>query len=567
MPDYTPEQLKLLTDHMTDKSDMISKFSDILKQIARGADKHAQYLTGTGDYSDAAKLKQIQAPPTAGLAGANASGVSPFANAMSQQAGQGPLATQTADPLSQFKANMAQAPEQMGYPDSVGQQYNPNILNSLRLQAGVTPPEEEKKDYYAPMIDQLLNGKKEESTKEAEKENVQRKLSSAEEKVSRDEQKLKKDKSFEQKDASEENNEEDTDKLSLLAAQQAASNNQFGANILRAGNQINSALNLTPVSNDVANSLEKSANTPIEQFKEKQEQSANSLKIQKLRSEMADEKALSNPNSDISKLARDAMRKLGIPVSDTVSAKNLKASDVNLGKLLAMQETNDTKKFLAEQSKGDKAAAQEIQINRQMGPLRASLNNDPVIKPSSQNLASLNKAHSILNNNSLPLTSQTLADAEQDIASALTLRGLGATEGKIKRTELITIGRQIAELKQNIGNKPVDLRKEAPQIVEQIKKLNNALIEDYKQTINERMSGLIEDQQALYGDDPRYTKRLDAFKKLNTDRLLKGQTNVSIPSENGQDTVQIQDPSTGKIHLIPADKAQDAISAGGKLMQ
>lgn len=153
-------------------------------------------------------------------------------------------------------------------------------------------------------------------------------------------------------------------------------------------------------------------------------------------------------------------------------------------------------------------------LDRLMAGLGTRFENDPLLKTAQLNLASLEKAKNLLNNTNIPLTSQALSDAEQDIASALSLRGQGATEGKIKRTEIETIGRKIAELKQKIGNRPVDLRKDAPEIVGQIQRLNNALYSDYIDTINKRRGQLVDSESTLIGDKEA-KQRLQTYKKQN----------------------------------------------------
>lgn len=169
---------------------------------------------------------------------------------------------------------------------------------------------------------------------------------------------------------------------------------------------------------------------------------------------------------------------------------------------------------LAQNSLASKDANQDNMINRTMGQVVSRINQDPIIKPSEMNLASLQKSQSILNNTNVPLTPQSLSDAEQDAASALQLRSMGATEGKIKRTEIETIGRKIAEFKQKWGNNPaIDLRKEQPELVEQIKKLNQSLIDDYHTTISSRKNAVLDELQAVYGDNPKYQDRISKLRK------------------------------------------------------
>jgi hypothetical protein len=211
-------------------------------------------------------------------------------------------------------------------------------------------------------------------------------------------------------------------------------------------------------------------------------------------------------------------------ISDFIKAQTSKenklATEKRISEGKAETKTYRDKMFeLAKQRLDAHQKDQDAAINRTAGLMVSRVNNDPIIKPSEQNLASLMKSRAILNNTKVPLTPQLLADAENDIASALNLKGSGqVTEGKIHRTELQTIGRKIAEGIQKWGNQPdIDLRKTDPALVEQIAKMNNALAEDYVTTIQDRKNSVLDEYQAAYGDDPRFSQRVDnlrgTFKK------------------------------------------------------
>lgn len=184
--------------------------------------------------------------------------------------------------------------------------------------------------------------------------------------------------------------------------------------------------------------------------------------------------------------------------------------------------------------------ADERQSKRMAAQIVQRVNMDPIAKPSMMNLASLAKSKAILENKSIPLTPQLLSDAEQDISSALTLRGMGATEGKIKRTELVTLGRLVAEAKQKWGNNPgIDLRKTDPELVRTIEKMNQGLIDDYKITISERKQEIASEYGEALGDDGRIAKTLDQYKK-----------------EPKESFIERLDPKTGKTAIFDANTKQ-----------
>ncbi len=238
---------------------------------------------------------------------------------------------------------------------------------------------------------------------------------------------------------------------------------------------------------------------------------------------------------------RDVRRK----VMDSIEARQSREQIAGENRLARQDiaKANRDSNSLRRQELGD------ARTDRLMTGIGNRMENDPVLKPSMVNLASLDKARGILNNPSLPLSSQVLSDAEQDIANAMSLRGNGATEGKIKRTEMETLGRKIAELKQNIGNKVVDLRKEAPDIVEQIKNLNNALTDDYVDAINKRREQIVNNNKALLGNSKESTKRLDEYLKTNRlEPIGQSKSSNSNGFQAGQ-LVKVQ----GKLYKVGAD--------------
>lgn len=87
--------------------------------------------------------------------------------------------------------------------------------------------------------------------------------------------------------------------------------------------------------------------------------------------------------------------------------------------------------------------------------------------------------------NSQVLAPQTLAELESEISKALAGKGMVA-EGSIHRQTMMTAARQIAELRQQYGNQPIDMRKVSPQIVQYIQDTMKRLQEAYQGAMNDR---------------------------------------------------------------------------------
>lgn len=195
--------------------------------------------------------------------------------------------------------------------------------------------------------------------------------------------------------------------------------------------------------------------------------------------------------------------------------------------------------------------------DRLLSGLDNKIQGDEILKPAQINLESLNKSSRILNDTSLPLTPQSLADAQQDITSALSLRPNALTEGKIKRTEMDAASLEIANLIQKYGNAPVDVRKIAPKLVEQVQKLNNVLVDDYTDTVNNRLTQRVNSQKTLISD-PSAGARLDKYLQQNL-----RQKRQSAPSSDNSFPKQVRNVQTGKIATVTtADELKEANDEG-----
>lgn len=150
------------------------------------------------------------------------------------------------------------------------------------------------------------------------------------------------------------------------SASQAANGNQLIANSLRAGNAINAGLNLTPVSNANAEALEKSANAPTEQLKEQKKLMSDQNKLASEKMDLKDEAALSDPNSDISKTSREALKKFGVNLPDNVSASVLKKSGVNIGTLLGIKEKQKERELLGDALRDEKRTKEVDKLSKSL---------------------------------------------------------------------------------------------------------------------------------------------------------------------------------------------------------
>lgn len=135
--------------------------------------------------------------------------------------------------------------------------------------------------------------------------------------------------------------------------------NNLIADTLRGTERINSALNLVHPDYTGAEALKANAGRGVENFEKLQHGIKTGLELNKFKGELADKKALDDPNSQISALARNTMRSLGVNVPDHVSAGILKTAGVNVGSLLGIKEQAEGRKDVAKMYAQQKNEARE----------------------------------------------------------------------------------------------------------------------------------------------------------------------------------------------------------------
>lgn len=127
--------------------------------------------------------------------------------------------------------------------------------------------------------------------------------------------------------------------------------------LLRGTGQVNAGLNLIKPDTSGVEALEKTAGQPVTNYEKIQKGVENDLHLTKIKSELNNEKSLNDPNSAISKLARETMASIGVNMPENVSAGVLKQSGVNVGTLLGIKEGIEGKKELATIYSGQKKEA------------------------------------------------------------------------------------------------------------------------------------------------------------------------------------------------------------------
>ena len=324
----------------------------------------------------------------------------------------------------------------------------------------------------------------------------------------------------------------------LQQAQKLSNENQLIGNILKASNRINEGLSLTKVGDEAANGLIEQAKQPLERYKQHQEQITHDLGVNKLRTEFNNEKELNDPNSMVSKMTREAMTKLGYTVPEGVSAGILKQSGVNVGTLLGIKESNDTRKEVAKMYADEKK-----EVSRQSQEAKAE------------------KAAGLSDKQVDAVTTiDDALDAVKFIIKEKPKYHTGRIEGMAnKGGQFLNVDDpKYSAFRSQVGE----------QLAQYIKSISGAAV-----SVSERQA-LLENMPNIHDSDETFMEKAKltmAKLQKHRERLLsnlskQGKNVKAFDSEKTEapGAKKIRDPKTGKIHLVPVEHVKDALAAGGE---
>jgi hypothetical protein len=166
-----------------------------------------------------------------------------------------------------------------------------------------------------------------------------------------------------------------TDEDIMAEALDRESQNRFMATLLRAGNQAGAAIaggSGAQIKADYSGveALEKGVSSPVSRIKTLMDTEAKTLATNKAKSELGDDAAMRDPNSEISKMVTGIAQKVGIlKPGQNSSAMDLKNAGVNLGTLLATIEAGNARRDAAalarETSSNSKQAEREFKAEQE----------------------------------------------------------------------------------------------------------------------------------------------------------------------------------------------------------
>lgn len=165
----------------------------------------------------------------------------------------------------------------------------------------------------------------------------------------------------------------------LSDAQNQANKNRGMALLSRGVSQAIGGITRTKADTGTADTLEKDANSPVNDVMQKRSAATDKLKNAELQNKLQDELTKSDPKSDISQLYRDTMTKLGMPQGENISASSIEKAFPAISKVLEKQ-TNDANRaaMLSDKADTKKTADQDKAYTQMRKDLETFRGNRPV---------------------------------------------------------------------------------------------------------------------------------------------------------------------------------------------
>lgn len=284
-------------------------------------------------------------------------------------------------------------------------------------------------------------------------------------------------------------------KQNLLDAQSATRSNTLNANLLNAGQTINEAINRTKFNRDVNKNLEKQANMPVEQYKERQAGEKSDLDLLQQMYKQSTNAQLADPNSDISNSVRELFGKLGVPLPEGISAlavENTPQFDKLLGAKLKADSTKEAAVLRQQQHQDTmdqrKELAEKTNLSRDVRNLIGGAKRDKIFQ---DNLNRSNQVSRALGNLEIggKIMPQDLMDLE-----ALTISNSGANAGNSTGHErekrfATSLGLTLSEYLQFLSGKPIDIGKEN-QILQRFQELAKREVNNFRDSAKKRITTL-----------------------------------------------------------------------------
>ncbi len=276
--------------------------------------------------------------------------------------------------------------------------------------------------------------------------------------------------------------------------------------------------------------------------------------------DLNDKRAMADPNSPISKALREGAANFGINMPENVSGTQLDATGLNLGSLLTAKMHAEARKDAAEARKQQSIENRELRreqfeyrkskdIQRASERFSQYLEADPEMKQIKKEKLALGQVEKLIE---LSKGGNTVAAAGLGAKTARAMGEVGVlTEEDVARyVRSGALARGAADkLMKWIKGKPTDAT------LEEVRQISLAIKASFEEKI-----------QPMYD---KYANRLSRIYNIPLEEayyVMDARMPSPAPGVPAADTVKVKDPK-GKIRLIPKNRLQDALNAGGELVE
>ena len=338
------------------------------------------------------------------------------------------------------------------------------------------------------------------------------------------------------------------------------------AAMLKAGSMIGSGISgavskgKRPSSDIDTSSIEKLAGGKLEEIQGRRAGKKDEVSFDKARTELGDTKALSDPNSSISKLTGEMLRKLGMKIPEGVSAAQLKASGIDVDRMMNAKELSAQRAAAAQEARENRRFEKEkLYYQKNLDRIKSfgeKATGSPEVKKAEEQLAAANGIK-LLVDEAAKKGGQAVAALGPQLAKAMGEVG-ALTESDVTR---YVKNPQIAAGIMQTMDKSLK-GKLSPQDAENITRLVGILgkkAEDSRAKAYDLKVKQAQNTLKNEGIEPSFIKEaIDPFGYSGS--------NQSLQPQPASDTVKVRAPN-GQVKLVPRSKLDAALKAGGQLAE
>lgn len=305
--------------------------------------------------------------------------------------------------------------------------------------------------------------------------------------------------------------------------------------------------------------IEKLAGSRLEEIQGRRVGKKDEVSFDKARTELGDNKALSDPNSSISQMTTSMLKKMGVNVPGGVSAAQLKAGGIDVDRMMNAKELAEQRRMAAQESRENRKLEKEkMYYQKNLDRLKSfgeKATGSPEVKDAEKQISAVSGIK-LLVDEAVTKGGQAVSALGPQLAKALGEVGV-LTDADVTRY----IGNpQVAARVYQTYKKSME-GKLSPQDAENIVRLVNVMGKKAEESRSKAYNLKVKQAQNTLkneGLEPDFIKEaIDPF----------GYAGGSKTQESGQpSTVRVAAPN-GQVKIIPRDKLQDALKAGGKLVE